>query len=107
LATSDVSVWLSVPADLRQRRVVDPERVTVGGRTAVLSKDPDLPTLCFEVQARPVCVSAYWRSDNGRRTGPVPGSATASLTATAEAVGFVHDLDAAEAWIPAEQGLPR
>jgi DNA-directed RNA polymerase specialized sigma24 family protein len=107
LPTSDVSVWLSVPADPRQRRVVDPERVTVGGRTAVLSKDPDLPTLCFEVQARHVCVSAYWPSDNGRRTGAVPGSATPSLTATAEAVRFVHDIDAAQAWIPAEQGLPR
>ncbi len=105
-ATSGVALSFSIPAEPGRTQLTNPVRLSVGGRTAVLSGKLDQPTLCFQVQGQRACLLASLSSDRAA-TGALPESVLTTLTETAEVISFAPDITDRGTWSSADRSLPR
>ena len=105
-ATSEVELSFSMPAEPGRIQLTNPVRLSVGGRTAVLSGNRDQSTLCFQVQGQRACLLASTSSDRAA-PGALPESVLATLTETAEVISFAPDITDRGTWSSADRSLPR
>lgn len=107
---SDVNLVVSYQNGASTNPQVRPRPVRVGDRDAVLSRDPNHPTLCFAPREAStpttVCVAAYWPA---LRDGisPVPDAVIALLTETAASLTFASDTTDRSTWVDARTAIPR
>ncbi|HET9871071.1 MAG TPA: sigma-70 region 4 domain-containing protein [Propionibacteriaceae bacterium] len=104
-AGSQVSVSLSFPASAGEQIPVRPATVDLQGRRATLSRDPDRPALCFDIDARAACLTALAPDRRRARRGAGFETVQNLLVAVAGALDFVPDVDDPRTWPEAEKAL--